>query len=111
MPESIDWPHTRSVAPRWPRRGRQRRRIILTIAIVFFAVLFGGRTALSYYVDALWFGSLGYGDVFRKTVSLQWSAFAGFTAATFVILYGSFLALKRAHFPDLPSNRAIFIGA
>ena len=51
----------------------------------------------SYYVDALWFGSLGYADVFWKTLSFQSGVFAAFAAATFLILYGSFLALKRAH--------------
>jgi hypothetical protein len=61
-------------------------------------------------VDVLWFGSLGYGDVFWKTLSLQWGIFAAFAAATFLILYGSFLALKRAHLPDLPSGHTIFIG-
>ena len=29
---------------------------------------------------------------------------------TFVILYGSYLALKRAHLPDLPGGPTIFIG-
>jgi uncharacterized membrane protein (UPF0182 family) len=68
------------------------------------AVIFGSRTALSYYVDALWFGSLGYGDVFRKTLSLQWALFAAFSAATFLVLYGWFLALRRAYQPDLLSG-------
>jgi len=103
MPESIDWP-----PPRSPHRPR-RRRLLLIVAIVA-AIFFGGRTALSYYVDTLWFGSLGYRDVFWKTLSLQWGIFAFFTAATFLILYGSFLALKRAHLPDLPDGHTIYIG-
>src|SRR5271155_4229059 len=105
MPESIDWPppHT----PRLP--GRRRRRFFLLLAVLA-AVLFGGRTALSYYVDVLWFASLGYGDVFWKTLSLQWGIFAAFAVVTFLILYGSFLALKRAHLPDLPSGHTIYIG-
>ncbi len=71
MPESIDWP-----PPRTPRR---RRRFLLILAVLA-GILFGGRTALSYYVDALWFGSLGYGSVFWKTLSLQWGIFARFSA-------------------------------
>ncbi len=102
MPESIDWPPTHP-----PRR---RRRRFLLILVVLAGIFFGGRTALSYYVDVLWFGSLGYGDVFWKTLSLQWGIFAAFAAATFLILYGSFLALKRAHLPDLPSGHTIYIG-
>ncbi|MFZ0310934.1 MAG: UPF0182 family protein [Candidatus Sulfotelmatobacter sp.] len=101
MPESIDWP----TAP----TARRRRSLFLILAVLA-AIFFGGRTALSYYVDVLWFGSLGYGDVFWRTLTLQWGIFAGFTAATFVILYGAFLALKRAHLPDLPGGHTIFIG-
>ena len=89
---------------------RRRRRFFLIILAVLAGIVFGGRTALSYYVDVLWFGSLGYGDVFWKTLSLQWGIFAAFAAATFLILYGSFLALKRAHLPDLPSGHTILIG-
>src|SRR5881296_2412803 len=101
MPESIDWP--RMHPPR-------RRRRFLVILAVLGVILFGGRTALSYYIDVLWFESLGYGEVFWKTLGLQWGIFTAFAAATFLILYGSFLALKRAHLPDLPSGQTIFIG-
>jgi hypothetical protein len=73
-------------------------------------IFFGSRSALSYYVDLLWFRSLGYGEVFWKTLTLQAGVFAAFAAATFFILYGSFEALKRAHLPDLPEGHTIFIG-
>src|SRR6266436_8317298 len=102
MPESIDWPRMHP-----PRR---RRRFFLLILAALAGIFFGGRVALSYYVDVLWFESLGYRDVFWKTLGLQWGIFTAFAAATFVILYGSFLALKRAHLPDLPSGHTIFIG-
>src|ERR1700693_2722099 len=100
MLESIDWPR---------RRPRRRRRFVI-IFVVLAAVVIASRTTLSYYVDALWFGSLGYGDVFWKTLSLQWGIFTTFAAATFLILYGSFLALKRACLSDLPSDHPILIG-
>jgi uncharacterized membrane protein (UPF0182 family) len=103
MPESIDWPLPH------PARPRRRRRFVL-ILVVLACIFFGVRTALSYYVDMLWFGSLGYGDVFWKTLSLQWGIFTAFAAATFLILYGSFLALKRAHLPDWPEGYTILIG-
>ena len=102
MPESIDWPQMQHP----PRR---RRRLLLILAFLA-AIFFGGRTALSYYVDVLWFGSLGYGGVFWKTLGLQWGIFAAFASGTFLILFGSFLVLKRAHLPDLPSGHTIFIG-
>jgi uncharacterized membrane protein (UPF0182 family) len=103
MPESIDWPPTPAARP------RRRRRLFLILAVLA-VIFFGGRSALSSYVDLLWFRSLGYGDVFWKTLSLQWGIFTAFAAATFVILYGSFLALKRAHLSDLPSGHTILIG-
>src|SRR5713226_8850839 len=104
MPESIDWS-----PPHPPHPPRRRRRFFLILAVLA-AIVFGGRTALSYYVDVLWFRSLGYGDVFWKTLALQWGIFTAFSGATFLILYGSFLALKRAHLPDFPNGHTILIG-
>ena len=105
MPESIDW------LPNHPRTNPPgRRRRLLFVLAIFAAIFLGGRTALSYYVDVLWFRSLGYGGVFWRTLTLQWGVFAAFAALTFLILYGSFLALKRAHLSDLPSGHTILIG-
>ncbi len=102
MSVTINWP---------PSRGLRHRRLpLIIILIVLAAVLFGGRTALSYYVDALWFQSLAYADVFWKTLRLQSTILCLFTGATFLVLYGSFLGLKRAHSGDLPSGSTIFIG-
>src|SRR6266699_3461357 len=102
MPESIDWPRTNPP-------GKRLRRFFLIIAVLA-SIFFASWTSLSYYVDVLWFGSLGYGDVFWKTIRLQSGIFTAFAAATFLILYGAFLALKRAHLPDLPSGQTIIVG-
>ena len=91
-------------------RQRPRRRVFLFIFAVLAVIFFSSRTVLSYYVDALWFGSLGYAEVFRKTVSLQWLVFAVFFAATFLILYGWFLGLWRAYQPHLLGGGPIFVG-
>ena len=104
MSQSIDWPPPHSGRP-----GRRRRRFLL-ILVVLAVIFFGGSASLSYYVDLLWFRSLGYGDVFFRTLSLRWEVFIAFAAATWLILYGSFLALKRAHLPDLPDGHTILIG-
>jgi hypothetical protein len=95
-------------------RPRQKQSLsrpvkILLLVVILAAILFGGQTALSYWVDLLWFRSLGYGDVFWKTWRLQCGIFAIFAVATFLIPYGAFLALKRAHQADLPSDREIVI--
>src|SRR4030088_2688569 len=92
MAETIDW-----TPPRPPRR-RRGLPIILGAVAVF---VFGGGTILSYYVDALWFESLGVADVFWTTLRLQGQTFTFFFAATFLILYGSFLALKPATLGEL----------
>src|ERR1700680_2842481 len=102
MQEFVELPRTHS-----PRR---RTGFFLLMLAVLAVILLGGRTALSYYVDVLWFQSLGYSDVFWKTLGLQWGIFVAFAAATFLILYGSFLALRRAHLPNLPIGHTIFIG-
>ena len=102
MPEFIHFP-LKTQPPRSRRRG-----LIFVVAAVFL-VFFGGRTALSYWVDLLWFRSLGYGEVFWKTRGLEWGCFAGFAAVTFLILFGAFSALRRAHNDDLPSDHIIYI--
>ena len=102
MPDTINWPKL-TTPPR-----RRRGGLIFLIAIIAVIVL-GSRTALSYWVDLLWFKSLGYGDVFWKARGLQWGIFAGFAALTFLILFGVFSALKRAHRDDLPSDHTVFI--
>src|SRR5579862_6906909 len=92
MAETIDWPQR-------PRKPRHRGRILLIAALA--AILFGGGTVLSYYVEALWFESLGYVDVFWKTLNLQGLVFAVCFLVTFVVLYGSYLVLKPARLGDL----------
>jgi uncharacterized membrane protein (UPF0182 family) len=82
--------------------------MILFLAVVA-AIVFGSRSALSFWVDLLWFRSLGYGEVFWKARGLQWGIFTGFAAATFAVLLGVFFLLKRGLSADLPSDHTIFI--
>jgi len=100
MPASIDWPPTSA--------GRNRRRFFLLILLIAIIFLWGGRSAVAYYIDSLWFASLGYAGVFFTTLRVQWIIFVVFATATWLILYGWFSALKRAHLPDL-TNRTILI--
>ena len=67
--------------------------IVVVLGILFLA----SGTALSYYVDRLWYESLGYGDVFWKTLGLQSEIFVAFFAVSFLILYLAFLAIKPKH--------------
>ncbi|MFL6305121.1 MAG: UPF0182 family protein, partial [Candidatus Sulfotelmatobacter sp.] len=68
-----------------------------------------GRIALSYWVDLLWFQSLGFGSVYWKTIGLQVASFAVFTGVTFLFLYCAFSAIRRSHQADLPNFHSIVI--
>src|ERR1700736_6961125 len=103
MSESI---HLRQRVQTRPRG----RRLLLLIFAVLAVIFFSSRRVLFYFVGALWFGSLGYAEVFRKTISLQWLVFAGFFAATFFVLYGWFLVLWRTYQPQLLGGGPIFVG-
>src|SRR5215813_15301068 len=100
MAETIDWPP--------PRRSRGRRGPLLLLALLVL-VLLGAGTALSYYVDALWFDSLGYVDVFWKTLNFQAAAFVLFSVITFLVIYGSYLAFKPANFGEGGSAGTIIV--
>jgi uncharacterized membrane protein (UPF0182 family) len=97
--DTIDFPHRRS--------GRRRLRMLFVLLLIL--LLFGGGAALSYYVEALWFSSLGYGDVFWKTVNLRGTLFAAAGGVTFVALYGAFRRLKPARFGEIGTDGVIFI--
>ncbi|MGB6682263.1 MAG: UPF0182 family protein [Candidatus Acidiferrum sp.] len=100
--------HISSGGP-FPPARRSHKLFLLVLAFLFVLVI-SGQTWVSYYVDALWFGSLGYREVFWKTLRLEWAVFAGFAVVTFLIVYGSILALKRAHRDDLPTGQTILVG-
>ncbi len=98
----VDWPL------RPPRPPRRQHRLFL-IAVLGLLVLSVG-TALSYYVDALWFDSLGYVAVFWKTLNIQATVFVVFAGLTFAGLYGSFLAFKPDRLNDITGGTILING-
>src|SRR5262245_8973160 len=82
----VDWPP--------PRRPPRKRRGGVILLAVLAAIFLFSSTTVSYYVEALWFSSLGYADVFWTRINTQAVIFVGFAAITFTVLYGAFLALK-----------------
>ena len=101
MPETIHWPSQQK-----PRRPNLAVWILIAlIALVFLS----GRTAISYWVDLLWFGSLGFAPVFWKTFELQWATFAIFTLLTFLVLFGAYLIFRRSHAGTLPETYTIYV--
>jgi len=103
VPVTIDWQQLNA-----PRPKSNRKWVVL--AAVLVAILLGFRSALSFWVDLLWFQSLGFGQAFWMARSLQWGAFAAFAVATFGLLFGAFWLLQRSHAADLPNDHTIYIG-
>src|ERR1700728_4913826 len=85
----------------------RRRRVGMIILAIAAAMFLGGGTLVSYYVDALWFDSLGYAAVFWTRINLQALTFAVFSIITFAAIYGAFLALKPARFDQLIGGRIL----
>ncbi len=113
MSDPADWPEIRRIM-RPPTHTsmppRPRSRWWLVVFVVLIILGFASRTWLSYYVDALWFGSLGYGQVFWKSLRLQSAVFSIFTVATFLVLYGTFLILRRTHPDAFANQQTIWLG-
>ncbi len=107
-----EWPPIRRPmrTPRQPLPPSPRRRWLWAILIIILVVFFSARTWLSYYVDGLWFESLGYAAVFWKTLGLQWAVFAVSAAVTFLFIYGTFLIIKRTEFTADPRGQTIIVG-
>jgi uncharacterized protein len=100
LPSFIGSPQQRTSA-RWRRR--------LLLIVLAFGIFLAGRIALSYWVDLLWFQSLGFGDVYWKTIGLQVASFVVFAVVTFLFLYCAFSAIRRSHQADLPNFHSIVI--
>ncbi len=74
-----------------------RRRILIFAALFVLAALIGGRAASGLYVEALWFGHLGYGRFFWSF--LGYRLLAGTAAAVLVgaFLFANLYPLTRQH--------------
>ncbi|HYV05156.1 MAG TPA: UPF0182 family protein [Blastocatellia bacterium] len=80
-----------------PRKSR--RGLYIIIAVVAAVLLFGSRL-LDIYIDALWFSSVGYADVYWYKFRLGALLFVVFFALSFLIVWFAFVLLNKA-FPEL----------
>lgn len=96
---AIDWP------PQTPRR--HGRAVALAVLLV---LLLGTGTVLSYYVDSLWFESLGFDAVFFTSLRLQGWVFLAFFLAAFGILYPALLVLRPARLGELGGGAIVING-
>jgi hypothetical protein len=74
-----------------PTRRRWRRWVILAVVVLLFVL----SQTLSIYIEALWFGSLGYAQVYWYTFRLKLLLFLVFAFLTFAILRGVFWLFER----------------
>ncbi len=90
---------------RSPRRGRLR----LVLVGIILLLLFGAGALISWYVEALWFASVGYSSVFWKTLGIRAALFGGFFVVTVVLLQIAFWALRPRRVERTQFERTIII--
>jgi hypothetical protein len=76
-----------------PPSRRRRWRLWLLFGLVLLFIVFS--RSLSVYVSALWFGSLGYSNVYWYMLKLKVVLFLGFFLLTALILRAGFSLLER----------------
>jgi hypothetical protein len=103
--------HERVVYPIREDPPIKPRRAIILIVLAFLFILFSARTTISWFVDSLWFASLGYSEVFWRTLDFKWIAFVIPSIVTFLILFAWFSALRRACRDELKNAGTIVLGS
>ena len=93
------------IGPTPPKR--RRWRIWLALGVVALIFLFF--RAISIYVSALWFGSLGYASVYWYIFRSKFLIFLVFAALTVLILRAAFWLLERAFAGSVLERRTILI--
>ena len=88
------------------RRGRRWKWVVLAAIVILFLV---ASRALSIYVSALWFGSLGYSSVFWYIFKIKLVLFLIFLILTTGILRAGFWLVERAFGSVAIARRTIFI--
>src|SRR5207248_6384189 len=89
-----------------PRRRRIWRWVLLAAIVILFIA---GSRALSIYLSALWFGSLGYSSVYWYIFRLKLELFLIFFVLTAGMLRGAFWLVERAFRSFTIARRTVFI--
>ena len=91
-----------------PSNRRSRRWRWWLLLIIVLLLISAGR-AVSIYVSALWFGSLGYSQVYWYMFRLKVELFVVFLILTTAILRGGFWLIERAFGSYVLERRTVFI--
>jgi len=82
--------------PRRPRRTLKRSRVWLIVAVVVLIALFLSlRTIVTFYTDYLWFGSVHFSSVWRRTLGVKLELFFVFAAVFFVAVWVNLAIVDR----------------
>src|SRR5436190_9306075 len=79
------------ITPQKPRRGRWKWLLLVAIVIVLFVA----SRAVSIYISAVWFGSLGYSSIFWLIFRAKLQLFLIFFVVTTGTLRGAFWLIER----------------
>jgi uncharacterized membrane protein (UPF0182 family) len=88
-----------------PARRRWRRWLIGALILMVIALT----RSLSIYINALWFGSLGYASVYWYTFRLKLALFFIFLLLTVMILRGAFWLLERVFQTSTLGRRTVML--
>src|SRR5437016_2610896 len=80
------------ITPKKPRRRKWKWLILVAIVVLFF----GASRAVSIYLSAAWFGSLGYASIFWFIFKAKLEIFLVFLILTTAILRSAFWLIGRA---------------
>jgi uncharacterized membrane protein (UPF0182 family) len=88
-----------------PRRRRWRRWLLGGLVLLFILI----SRSLSIYISALWFGSVGYANVYWYILKLKVALFLGFFLLTAIILRAGFSILERTFAIHALGRRTILL--
>jgi uncharacterized membrane protein (UPF0182 family) len=94
------------VSPEKPAARRKWRRwVLLSLVLLVFALF----RALSMYISAIWFGSLGYASIYWTVFRYKALIFLIFAALTVLILRAAFMLLERIFAASALEQRVVII--
>jgi hypothetical protein len=93
------------VSPKRQRKGGRIKWFVLAAVLLLIVLV----SSVSIYIEALWFGSLGFSSRFWYVFAVGWALLVLFGILTFAIIRGGFYILERLFGPEAFKPRQIII--